>query len=578
MESPAAAAAGENDTITPKKPLSSLSIFLLMAPLCLSVLLSSLDLTVITPAIPAIVSSFSSSSSSSSSTYGYIWIGTAFILSNTSITPVWGSISDIWGRKPVVLTAHVVFLAGSLVCALARNMEGLIAGRVVQGMGASGMGTMVNVIICDSFSLRDRGLYLAITSVVWAIGGAVGPVLGGWLTGLEGAGWRWCFWLNLPIGGVVFLALLFVLNVPNPNTPVLEGLKAIDWAGSLLIVGAAVMILLGLEFGDVTFPWSSATVICLLVFGCAVLGLFILNEWKFAINPVIPLRLFSNRSSVAAYSVFACVFYVQIGLAWYLPLYSQSALGADALNSGLHLLPLIVSCSLASACTGVFIQKTGKYLPVMYFSQVLFVLGAGLFLNLELEQSLTKLFLFEIITGTGIGMNIEPPVLAAMAATTVLDTASVVATMGFIRSIATAIAVVLGGVIFQNQMNAANGVLVDKIGPQLASNFTGGHATANVEFIHLLPTDEQTVVRETYFGALRSVWIMYLVVAGISLLSNMFVRGHHLSVTTEEAVLGIDRTKRVQHGGQTTNADAGQSRSIELQAVQPALRDRSGRE
>lgn len=312
----------------------------------------------------------------------------------------------------------------------------------------------------------------------------------------------------MPVGGVVFLSLLFFLNVPTPNTPVLEGLKAIDWAGSLLIVGAAVMILLGLEFGGVTFPWSSATVICLIVFGCVVVGLFILNEWKFAINPVIPLRLFSNRSSVAAYSVFACGFYVQIGLTYYLPLYSQSALGADALNSGLHLIPLIASCSLASACTGVYIQKTGKYLSVMYISQVLLVLGAGLFLSLKFEQSLTRLFVFEIITGAGIGMNIEPPVLAAMAATTVLDTASVVATMSFVRSIATAIAVVLGGVIFQNKMNSANGALVDKIGPQLASNFTGGQATSNVELIQRLPMDEQSVVRETYFGALRSVWIM----------------------------------------------------------------------
>lgn len=314
--------------------------------------------------------------------------------------------------------------------------------------------------------------------------------------------------LPVPIGGVVFLAILLFLSLPSPNTPVLEGLKAIDWAGSLLIVGAAIMILLGLEFGDVTFPWSSATVICLLIFGVLTIGLFILNEWKFAINPVIPLRLFSNRSSVAAYSVFACGFYVQIGLTYYLPLYSQSALGADALESGLHLLPLIVSCSLASAGTGVFIQKTGKYLPVMYISQVLLVLGAGLFLNLRFETSLTRLFIFEIVTGTGIGMNIEPPVLAAMAATTVLDTASVVATMGFVRSIATAVAVVLGGVIFQNGMNAAHAGLVEKIGQEMARNFTGGQATANVELIQLLPGDEQVVVRETYFGALRSVWIM----------------------------------------------------------------------
>jgi len=152
-------------------------IALTMTPLCLSVLLSALDLTIVTPAIPAIVSSFHSPSGS-----GYVWVGGAFVLASTAITPVWGSVADIWGRKPIMLVAQALFFGGSLLCALARDMEGLVAGRAVQGLGASGMGTMVNVIICDTFSPRDRGLYLAVTSVVWAVGSAVGPVVGGSFT------------------------------------------------------------------------------------------------------------------------------------------------------------------------------------------------------------------------------------------------------------------------------------------------------------------------------------------------------------------------------------------------------------
>lgn len=163
----------EAPTIAQK--LSGTTITLIMTPLCLSVMLSALDLTIVTPAIPAIAGSFKSVA-------GYIWVGSAFILANTAITPVWGSVADIWGRKPIMLIAVAVFLAGSLLCALAPHMDALIAGRAVQGLGASGMGTMVNVIICDTFSLRDRGLYLAITSIVWAVGSGVGPVLGGVFT------------------------------------------------------------------------------------------------------------------------------------------------------------------------------------------------------------------------------------------------------------------------------------------------------------------------------------------------------------------------------------------------------------
>jgi hypothetical protein len=163
------------DTTMPATRPPAPTIALIMIPLCLSVLLSALDLTIVTLAIPTIVTSFQSTS-------GYVWIGGGFILASTAATPVWGSLADIWGRKPIILTALSLFLAGSLLCALAPHMDALVVGRVVQGLGASGMGTMVNVIICDTFSLRDRGLYLAVTSVVWAVGSAVGPVIGGTFT------------------------------------------------------------------------------------------------------------------------------------------------------------------------------------------------------------------------------------------------------------------------------------------------------------------------------------------------------------------------------------------------------------
>jgi hypothetical protein len=317
----------------------------------------------------------------------------------------------------------------------------------------------------------------------------------------------------VPISAIVFFVVLFFLELPTPNTPIIAGLKAIDWTGGLLIVGSALMILLGLEFGDVTYPWSSATVICLIVFGVAVLGIFIVNEWKFATNPVIPLRLFSNWSSIAAYAVYSCNFYILIGLSYYLPLYSQSVLGVDALQSGIHLVPLIVSSSLAAACTGAFIQVTGVYLPVMYLAQVMLALGAGLFINLHYGEALTKLIIFEIITGIGIGMNMEPPLLAALAAATELDTAAVNATMSFIRSIAIAVAIVIGGVIFQNRMNAANDGLVDQLGAQVARNFSGDRALASVELIGTLPSSHQTAIKQAYFGSLRAVWIM---VGGLS--------------------------------------------------------------
>jgi hypothetical protein len=322
----------------------------------------------------------------------------------------------------------------------------------------------------------------------------------------------------VPIGAVVFPVLLLFLRLPSPNTPILVGLKAIDWSGSVIIVGGTLMILLGLDFGNVAFPWSSVTVICLIVFGAVTIGVFLVNEWKFAANPIMPLRLFSNRSTVAACFVWACNFYVLIGLSYYLPLYSQSVLGANALVSGVHLIPLIVSSSLAAACVGVFIQKTGIYLSITYVAHVLLTLGTGLLINLKPREGLLKLVIFEIITGIGIGMNMEPPLLAAQAAVTVLDTAAIQATMTFIRSLASTIAVVVGSVIFQNRMDAVNLSLANQVGEQLASKFKGDQAAANIELIRLLPLGQQDAVKEAYFEALKSVWIMVCIVTLLEVL------------------------------------------------------------
>lgn len=322
----------------------------------------------------------------------------------------------------------------------------------------------------------------------------------------------------MPIGAVVFPVLLLFLRLPSPNTPILVGLKAIDWSGSVIIVGGTLMILLGLDFGNVAFPWSSVTVICLIVFGAVTIGVFLVNEWKFAANPIMPLRLFSNRSTVAACFVWACNFYVLIGLSYYLPLYSQSVLGANALVSGVHLIPLIVSSSLAAACVGVFIQKTGIYLSITYVAHVLLTLGTGLLINLKPREGLLKLVIFEIITGIGIGMNMEPPLLAAQAAVTVLDTAAIQATMTFIRSLASTIAVVVGSVIFQNRMDAVNLSLANQVGEQLASKFKGDQAAANIELIRLLPLGQQDAVKEAYFEALKSVWIMVCIVTLLEVL------------------------------------------------------------
>lgn len=366
----------------------------------------------------------------------------------------------------------------------------------------------------------------------------------------------------MPISGAVFLVLLIFLKVKTPHTPVWEGLKAIDWSGSILIVSGTLMVLLGLDFGGATYPWASPTVICLIVFGALVVSFFILNEWKVAKNPIVPLRLFSSISSAAAYSLRFCHAFIFMGIAYYLPLYSQSVLGADALTSGVYLLPFIVSLSLSAAGTGIFIQKTGKYIPLMRVGIVIMALGIGLFIDLSFEKNLAKFFVFQILGGTGVGMNSEGPVLSAQAEAATKDTAAISATMGFIRSISTVTSIVLGGVVFRNEMDTKNKNLIQQLGVDVASKFTGESATIHVNDIASLPATQQPIVRQAYFESLRIVWIMvspfmvplefkyfvnaglqYVAFAGLAVILVFLIRPHQLSKQRESVVLGVDSRK-----------------------------------
>ncbi|KAK4084145.1 hypothetical protein PCL_06138 [Purpureocillium lilacinum] len=489
------------------RKLSSAQTATIMACLCACVFVSALDVTIITTALPSIAGHFASTS-------GYTWVGTGFILAHTASTPTWGGLSDIWGRRPVILAACAVFFAGSLVCAVVDSGLGpFVAGRAVQGLGASGLTTMVNVCIADMFPPRDRGLYYGLTSVVWAIASGVGPVMGG-----------------------VFTSRLTTDN----RTPLRAGLAAIDWTGSLLVVGGSLMLLLGLYLGGVYEPWHSATVVCLIVFGFLTGGLFVLNEWKLAVYPVMPVHLFRTASSAAAYGL--CFFhsFVFLGVAYYLPMYFQSVLLAGPLTSGVYLLPFILSSSLSAALTGVFIQKTGKYMPAVYCGTVAMTLGVGLLIDVGLDKNWVRLVTFQIVGGVGAGMNFEGPLLAVQAVVPSRDVAAATTTMGFTRTISTAISVVIGGVVFQNEMNAKRAILVGKLGDELAARFDGASASANVELVRALPPMQRLAARTAYYESMRSMWIMYTVVSAVAMLTGLLIRGHHLRKEQQEPALGLN--------------------------------------
>ncbi|KAI9647983.1 hypothetical protein NHQ30_002606 [Ciborinia camelliae] len=521
----------------PEASRTKLETIIIMISLCASVFLAALDISIITTALPTISEHFHSNS-------GYTWIGSSYLLANAASTPSWGKFSDIWGRKPILLIASGVFFIGSLLAATSVSIGMLIVARAVQGVGGGGLIILVNICISDLFSMRKRGAYFGLIGMTWAFASAIGPLLGGAFT--EKVSWRWCFYINLPITGTVAIALFFFLHLDNPRTPVWDGLKAVDWLGSLLIIGGTLMVLLGLEFGGVTKPWNSATVICLIVFGILVAGLFVINEWKFARYPVMPLRLFKHASNVAALGVCFCHGFVFISASYYLPLYFQAVLGVSPLLSGVYLLPFALSLSLTSAATGIFIKKTGKYLPPIYFGLAVMTLGFGLFIDIPRNRTWSKIIIYQIIAGIGVGPNFQSPLIALQTLVQKADIATATATFGFTRNLSTSISVVVGSVVFQNEMQKRSADLTKALGSNVASQLSGGSAGASVGIVQALPAAGREVARNAYWESLRIMWIIYVVFAALGLVISFAIGKHVLSKEHETTKVGLVEQERLR--------------------------------
>jgi len=373
--------------------------------------------------------------------------------------------------------------------------------------------------------------------MVWAVAGGIGPVVGGAFT--EHVTWRWCFYINLPVSGLGFAVLTFVLKLHNPRTPIRQGLAAVDWAGSATIIGGTLMLLLGLTLGGVVYPWSSPTVICLIVFGVAVMGLFGLVEARFAKYPVIPPRLFRNPATLASLGCSFCHGFVFISGSYYLPLYFQAVLGANPLLSGAYVLPFTVSLAITSAGSGMFIRKTGKYLPAIVFGFVFMTTGYGLFTDLGATPNWAKIICYQIVAAVGIGPNFQAPLIALQTTVQQRDIASATATFGFIRQISTSISVVIGGVVFQNGMQKQYPDLLASLGPDVANLLSGSNAAASVGLVSQLPGDQGDLARAAYWNSLRTMYIMYVVFSGLGLIIGMLVGQRTLSKEHEEHKTGL---------------------------------------
>ncbi|KAL4804663.1 major facilitator superfamily domain-containing protein [Aspergillus unguis] len=497
---------------------------------------TALDQTITATSIPSISSSLHSAA-------GYTWIGSAYLLATAATGPIWVRLSDIFGRKPALLGSVGAFALGSILAATAGSMRMLIAARGVQGCGAGGVAQLVYVTIADLFSVRERALWYGLLGGVWAVAGSAGPVVGGALT--EGVGWRWCFWINVPVCGLALVLLVVCLDVYNPRTGVRDGLLAVDWAGTVLVVGVTLLLLLGMEFGVLVPGWDSPTVVCMLVFGVVCVGVFVLVEGRVARYPLVPLRLFKEGSVNAVFVLAFAHGMVSLGVEYYLPLYFQSVKQVNPLQSGLFILPMMVIEAGTDIVSGIILHRIGRYREITWVGVVLMCLGTGLFITLDREASLAKIIGFEIVGGIGIALLFQTPAIAIQSSVRRGDTAAAIATSGFLRNLATSFSIVLGGVVFRNGMERQQGFLLEQgLDRDVVRKLAGDMAAASVGIVKDIQDPKQReAVQDAFAWSLRNMFIFYTAVAGVAVVANVFVKQREMSTTHTEVKTGLEGLK-----------------------------------
>ncbi|KAI0827664.1 MFS general substrate transporter [Trametes gibbosa] len=411
--------------------------------LSLCILVSCLDSTIVATALPTISAAFNAGSVVS-------WVPSAYFLTSTAFQPLYGRFSDIFGRKAALCMAMGIFMIGSLAAGFSRNITELILLRGLAGAGGGGIVSMAQIVISDVVSLRDRGKYQGIIGVVVAFGFAVGPLLGGALA--EKAGWRWCFWVTLPISACAGAVVILVLPLKQVEGNIVKKLAVVDYLGAALTLVSCTLFILPLIWGGVTFPWTSPVVLAPLFAGVLALALFCLWEWKGARLPIVPMYIFKQVTVTGVYITMLINGFVFYSSLFYLPQYFQVGLGHSAIRSGVFLLPVLVSQTLASFISGQIITWTGRYRATIYVGFGIWTVACGCLSTVTPATSKGVLVFFMLLAGTGAGGTLQTTTVAAQASVSRRDMSVVTAVRNFIRLLGGTLSLAIGATIINNSL------------------------------------------------------------------------------------------------------------------------------
>jgi EmrB/QacA subfamily drug resistance transporter len=494
-------AAGAAADLPEPAPLDRRQILVIFSGLLLAMLLAALDSTIVATALPTIVGELGGLER-------LAWVVTAYLLAQTVVTPLYGKLGDLYGRKVVLQSGIVIFLLGSVLCGVSGSMEQLILFRFIQGMGGGGLMVTTQAVVGDIVPPRDRGRYQGIFGAVFGVSSIAGPLLGGYFT--TEWSWRWIFYINLPLG----LLALFVIAATLPRRAV-RVRHAIDYLGTGLLALALSSLVLFSDLGGISLPWTSPPMIALGVVAAAMLLAFVMVERR-AAEPVLPLTLFANRTFTLTAVIGLIVGFALFGSVTYIPLFLQVVNGATPTGSGLQMLPLMGGMLFTSILSGQLISRWGRYRVFPIVGTAVTALGLFLLSRMHAGTTVAEASLYMLVLGLGLGNVMQVLVIAVQNAVDYRDLGVATSGATLFRLIGGSLGTAVFGAIFASRL----------------TTYLSSHMAAGVE----LPTagltpqglaDMEPAIRALYIegftSALSVVFLSATVVAGIGFLLTWLV-------------------------------------------------------